>query len=82
MMFLTLYMPVLLVTVYHTLAQNFSGYAHDCQNTGYNGDYSTVFGINCAFNTSEVAETFPKMSSLRLDGCLTFDSPNLVGHQG
>lgn len=81
-MFLNLCMPVLLVAVHRTLAQNFSGYAHDCESTGYNGDYSTVFGINCAFNTSEVAETFPKMSSLSLDECLTFDSPNLVGHQG
>lgn len=82
MWLLTLSLSVLLTTGQNTLAQNFSGFAHDCEQTGYNGDYSVVYGVNCAFNVSSVADTFPKQSALSLNNCLTFDSPSLVGHQG
>lgn len=73
---------VFLIGVQRILAQNFSGFAHDCGQTGYNGDYSVVYGVNCAFNVTSIAATFPKQSALSLNNCLTFDSPSLVGHQG
>lgn len=57
---------------------NFSNFAHDCQGTGFNGDLTTVIGTNCHSNSSND----PHSSWLNLDLCLSYESPNLVAHQG
>lgn len=57
---------------------NFSNFAHDCQGTGFNGDLTTVIGMNCHSNSSNG----PHSSWLNLDVCLSYESPNLVAHQG
>lgn len=75
-------LSMLLSSLPQVPAQNFSGFAHDCQETGYNGDYSAVLGINCAFDTASVADTFPKQSALSLDNCLSFDNGSLTSHAG
>lgn len=79
MSFLALCLAVLLSTAQPTLAQNYSNYAHDCEETGFNGDYSSTFGLDCALNLTRPQ---PQMSYLSLNNCLTWTSPNLVGHQG
>ncbi|PSR90641.1 hypothetical protein BD289DRAFT_210974 [Coniella lustricola] len=61
-------------------AQTFSNFVHDCAETGYNEDYTSVTGLNCAFNVTN--KPFPPESFLNLDNCLSFDSQQLVGGQG
>lgn len=56
---------------------NFSNFAHDCQETGFNGDLTTIIGTNCLSESSA-----PHSSWLSLDLCLSYQSPNLVAHQG
>ncbi|KAI7773968.1 hypothetical protein LA080_009514 [Diaporthe eres] len=55
----------------------FSNFAHDCQGTEFNGDSTTVIGMNCQSESSNTSHT----SWLNLDVCLSYESPNLVAHQ-
>lgn len=56
---------------------NFANFAHDCQETGFNGDSTTLIGTNCLSESNA-----PHSSWLNLDLCLSYESPNLVAHQG
>lgn len=60
------------------LSTQFSNFAHDCQGTDFNGDSTTVIGVNCHSESSNN----PHTSWLNLDLCLSYESPNLVAHQG
>lgn len=75
---LTCLAAALLSTITH--AQNFSNFAHDCEETGYNEDYTVVTGSDCAFNVTN--QPFPPESLLSLDNCLSFDGRQLVSDQG
>lgn len=70
---------MLLSTASLALAQDYSNYAHDCEETGFNGDYSSTFGLNCGLS---ITLPQPQMSFLSLNNCVSWDSSNLVGHKG
>lgn len=78
MRLVSLFMVVFLRSTQQVLAQNFSDFAHDCTTTGFNEDFSSTFGLTCKGSPPGR----PQMSYLSLNNCLSFDSPNIVGHQG
>lgn len=58
--------------------QDFSNFKHDCPQTGFSANDTTLIGMNCPSGSSTTAH----QSLLNLDLCLSYDAPNLVAHQG
>lgn len=59
--------------------QNFSNFKHDCAQTFFSANDTTLIGTNCKSGGSTATH---HQSHLNLDLCLSYDAPNLVAHQG
>lgn len=71
----------LLATAALVSSQDFSNFHHDCQEIGFMGDNTVVYGLGCA----ALPDGTPggnHESQINIDLCLSYVSPSLVAHQG
>lgn len=71
----------LLITANICSSQVFSNFHHDCQEIGFTGDNTVIYGLGCA-NGAGGTPGGNHESQLSINLCLTYESPNLVAHRG
>lgn len=74
-------MICLLTTAALVSSQEFSGFHHDCQEIGFMGDYTVVYGMGCAAAPGGTPGGNHE-SQLNIDLCLSYKSSSFVAHQG
>lgn len=74
-------LAILLATADLVSSQDFSNFHHDCQEIGFVGNNTVVYGMGCAMDPGGTPGGNHK-SQLNIDLCLSYKSPDLVAHQG
>ncbi|ROW05215.1 hypothetical protein VSDG_00253 [Cytospora chrysosperma] len=73
--------PALLATVALVSSQDFSNFHHDCQEIGFTGDNTVVYGLGCA-TAPDGTPGGNHESQININLCLSYASPSLIAHQG
>ncbi|ROW09742.1 hypothetical protein VMCG_02370 [Cytospora schulzeri] len=75
------YLTAVLATAALVSSQDFSGFHHDCQEIGFTGDNTVVYGMGCAAVPGGTPGGNHE-SKLNINLCLSYVSSVLVAHQG